>query len=506
MPGSGLSKSREREVSDSLPAEGRKLASPTKAKKAPVRAAIAHRGDYEFLPAALEILETPPSPVRMLIMATICAFVAAALGWSWFGRLDIIATAQGKVHPSGNVKVIQPLDTAKVVTIEIQNGRDVRAGDVLIRLDPSEAQADVAAASAALDAYEAECARRLAALKALKSDALTPPPAVAWDPSIPAATRLREERVLVADLSDLNSTIESLKAQADQKRAEQAGLRATIEAQKQLISTDQIRADMRSQLLRSGSGSKADAVNANETLQYQQMMLAQEDGQLAQSIAAQAVIGRNIQETFDKFLSDNAQKLEDAERQADDLRQKLTKARVVLSHMTLKSPIDGTVEALTVTTIGQVLTPGEEIMRIVPRNSDLDIEAYLPNEDRGFVKTGDKAAIKVATFPFTRYGTLPAHVVTVARDAVPEADATQQEADPFRPRQSAIVGGGQPTQNLVYPMTLRLERSTLNVDGSDVSITSGMAVTAEIRTGSRRILEYVFSPLVQTTSEAMKER
>jgi hemolysin D len=497
------SKSKRDAAPSAMPSHASASADAASSRKPFLR--LVRDDDREFLPAALEILDTPPSPARVFVLMTICCFVAAALIWSYVGRLDIIATATGKVALAGDVKVVQPLETSSVTQILAKNGQEVAAGEVLIRLDSREAQADADAASVALAAYEAERVRRLAALGALRSNDLTPP-RIDWPALTPKDLRIREESVLADDLRSLSSQIASLDAQAAQKEAEQAGLRAEMQAQTNLVDTDQTRVDMRSRLAQTGAGSKADLVNADETLQYQQVALAQEAVEFAQSQAAERVVFRNIAEARSKFAADNAEKLDDAERQIDDLQQKLAKARAAVDHMTLRSPIDGTVQGLTVTTVGQVLTPGEEAMRIVPRLSHLQIEAYLPDEDRGFVKVGDEAVVKVASFPFTRYGTLKARVAILAQDAVPEADATQQESDPFRPREETISGGSEPVQKLVYPMMLRLERTSLNVDGAKIPIDSGMSVTVEIRTGSRRILEYIFSPLVQTASEAMKER
>ena len=144
-------------------------------------------------------------------------------------------------------------------------------------------------------------------------------------------------------------------------------------------------------------------------------------------------------------------------------------------------------------------------MRIVSDRDALEVEAYLPNRDIGFVKPGDNAILKVESFPFTRYGTVDAVVIRVARDAIPDPDAEQIEKDGTHNPQ-AMAQGGQRIQNLVFPVTLRPASGTIDVDGAKIPLGAGMAVSAEIRTGSRRILEYVFSPLVKVSSEAMKER
>jgi hemolysin D len=461
--------------------------------------------DREFLPAALEILETPPSPIKMGLLLLICSFFAVALVWSYFGHIDIIAVAQGKLQPTGHVKVIQPLETSRVQMTRAENGMRVRAGDVLVELDPSEAAADVAASAASLASYRAEALRREAAIKAAQTMPISTRLDIVWPAETPAAIRRREERVFTADLAQLDAQIASLSAQAQQKRAEHERLATTIVAQEQLIATLQQRVTMRAQLVDMNAGSKSNLIDATETLQYQKTTLAQQKGQLAEAEANLGVVLKDIQKTTDTFIAENAQKAAEAERQAADLQEKLIKAKARLSHMTLTSPIDGTVQASTLTTVGQIVTSGQELMSIVPEGTTLEIEAYLPNKDIGFVKEGEPAIVKIESFPFSRYGTIDARVTRVARDAIPEPDADQLEKDPTR-RAARLPNGAQRTQNLVFPVTLALDQTLINVDGTKVPLGAGMAVTVEIRTGSRRILEYVFSPLVQIGSEAMKER
>jgi hemolysin D len=205
-------------------------------------------------------------------------------------------------------------------------------------------------------------------------------------------------------------------------------------------------------------------------------------------------------------MSENAQKLAEAERQADDVGQKLAKSAAKLDHMTLRAPLSGTVQASSVTTVGQVVTSGEEIMRIVPEDAVLEIECYLPNQDIGFVKEGQDAVVKIESFPFTRYGTINARVTRVARDAIPQPEAEQTETNSQKQMKSTQSGVAQRTQNLVFPVTLKPETTLIGIDGTNIPLQTGMATTVEIRTGSRRILEYIFSPLVQIGSEAMKER
>jgi hemolysin D len=416
------------------------------------------RSDRAFLPAAIEILETPPSPVGMALMALICAFVAVAVGWAYVSRIDIIAVAQGKLQPTGRVKVVQPLETSRVLAIHAENGQAVHAGDVLVDLDSREAMADVAGLEANLAAYRAERLRRRAAITAAAGevaaiakardaiqetrdaiqetrDAIKPMPDAAaragdatpntpdaptnatptnaattnaasaprepivWPSDIPDLERRREERVYAADLAQLDAQIASFLAQADQKRAERARLTAMIAAQNELIKTLDERVAMKSRLVAMNAGSKADLIDATETLQEQRTTLALQEGQRAEATANLAVYDREIARVVETFIADNAQKEDDAERQADDLAEKRAKARARLDGMTLRAPIDGTVQASTLTTRGQIVTSGEAVMRVVPREARLEIECYLPNKDVGFVKPGQDAVVKVESFP-----------------------------------------------------------------------------------------------------------
>lgn len=464
------------------------------------------RADHEFLPAALSILETPPSPVKVRLIWAICSLFVFVLAWSYFGRIDIIAVAQGKIEPTGRVKTIQPVESGKVVAIHVENGQHVAAGEILIELDAAEASADYADAMAALIGYRAERLRRLSALSAVQSDVIDMEINVEWPDDIPPATRSREERVLRGDLRQLAVSVKSFDAQIVQKNAEQKRLEETIAAQETLIATLQERVSMRSTLQASQSGSKAAVIDAQETLQTQQTALATQKGQLVESKAAADVLVQDRQKAIETFKADNGQKLADAERQIDDYSQKAAKAGVKLNHMTIKSPVGGMALGLSVTTLNQVLNPSEEIMRIVPDGSDLEIEAYVENKDIGFVETGQPAIVKIESFPFTRYGVLEAKVARVAHDAIPEPDAQTVEGNPAKTTKSSYFGGAQRTQNLVFPVTLTLARKTMDIDGAQIPLRPGMAATVEVKTGKRRILEYVFSPLVETVSSAMKER
>jgi len=470
------------------------------------RAPGANLSDREFLAPALEILETPPSPVHVAFLWIICAFVLTALGWAYFGRIDIVAAAQGKFQPTGRVKVVEPLETGRVEEIHVGNGSLVKAGDVLVELDRSTALADVQEARAELSSARAEILRRKTAFAAAQARAFDPPPRIDWPSDTAPALREREDRVLAADLGELAATQASFAAERAQKAAERDKLAEAIATQKNLVATLQERVNMRARLVEVKAGARAAVIDATETLQYQITQEAKQEEELASLSAGLEVISRDAEKAVQTFISDDAGKLDDAERRVDEIRQRLAKAEAELDRLTLRAPIAGRVQSSIITNVGQVVASGQEIMRIVPEASGLEIEAYVRNRDIGFVSVGQEAVVKVESFPYTRYGAIKARVVRIAKDAIPEPDASAIEGDPARGSSAEGFAGAERTQNLVFPVVLRPDAATIMVDGVAEPLTSGMAVTVELKTGHRRVLEYLFAPLFEVASKAMRER
>jgi hemolysin D len=461
--------------------------------------------DREFLPAAIAILETPPSPKPVALMLTLCAFVAAALAWSFFGRLDVHAVAQGKIEATGRSKVIQPLEPGKVLSLAVENGQRVKAGDPLIEFDPTDAVADERGLSDALIASRAEAARRRAGIASVRG-ALDVAVAIPWDEAIPALVRLREEAVLAADLRQLADTLVNFDRQIAQRRASTARLGASIDYELKLIDTLQERVTMRDTLVQRNAGPRTNVIDAQETLQRAQSQLASDQGQLTETDAAVAELDSEKAKARSQFIAEYEGKRADAERKSEDSAQQLVKARAKLARTRLTAPIDGTVQQLAVTTVGQVVTTGQQLMILVPSEGALNVEVYMGNSDIGFVKLGQDAAIKVDALPFTRYGTLHGRVIRIATDAVDEQDARRVQANATSLANAANTNPPPGQQNFVFAVTLSLDERAIAVDNAIVRLTPGMTVTAEVKTESRRVIDYILSPLAKIASEAMRER
>ena len=161
----------------------------------------------------------------------------------------------------------------------------------------------------------------------------------------------------------------------------------------------------------------------------------------------------------------------------------VTKTRQREKLMQLRAPVDGTVQQLAIHTIGGVVTPAQALLAVVPSEESLEVEATVLNKDIGFVRPGQRATVKVESFPYTRYGYLEGTVESVSHDAA----------------QDEKMG-------LVFPARVKLSNASLVIDGVSVMLTPGMSLSVEIKTGKRRVVDYLLSPLRQHGSEALRER
>jgi membrane fusion protein, hemolysin D len=512
--------------------------------------------DREFLPAALEILETPPPPLPIALMATISACAFAALIWSFFGRLDVHATAPGKIETAGFAKVIEPLDPGKVAAIQVETGQAVKAGDLLLELDPAEASADAASQRDALCASLAEMGRRRYAIEAVRavantrdgdagsqdsiendrrargvalqrdargdndpapSIAVSPienladqaAPPIAWEESVPTSFRLRETAVLRADLMQLADALKALDKQMSQKLATRQRLNMSIAFQNSLIETLMQRVSTRQEAIELKVGTKINLYDAEEALEKSQSALASDHGQLIETDAGLSQLQSEKVKTVSQFIADNENKLAEAARKADEARQALAKASARLARTKLYAPIDGVVQQMAVTTVGQVVTTGEQLIALTPNGGKLQAEALVANLDIGFVKIGQEAVIKVDAFPFTRFGALHGKVVKIASAAIAEQEAKRALANATYAANAAppppASGPGQ-AESFVFPVTVDLDETAMKIEHATIPLTPGMTVTVEIKTDSRRVIDYLLSPLAKIRSEAMKER
>jgi hemolysin D len=478
----------------------RTMSAESKQRVIPFRRAPERRAEeLAFLPAALEIVETPASPRRRAIAATIILLFCAALAWSAWGTIDIVASASGKIVPSGRTKVIQPFETGVVRSIRVQDGQAVRAGDVLIELDPTVNAAERDHLRNDLSAEQLNTARLRAALAGDDAVASFTPPADS-DPALASAQR----QLLAHQVNEHRAKIAALARQQAQKEAEHTTIDATIHKLEATIPIVQQRVDIRKALFDRELGSKLTYYEVLQLAVEQQEDLVVQRSHLREAEAAAAAIRetRNQAEAeYRRALSDDLTK---AEQKANGLTQDLIKAEQKTRLQLLIAPVDGVVQQLAVHTVGGVVTPAQALLMIVPNDSRLEIEAQVSNRDIGFVRAGQDAEIKVDTFNFTRYGLLRGEVLTVSEDAI--IRDRPQDRSPDRAPGTQTDTSEPKGQELNFNARISLERTQMQIDDRMVNLSPGMAVTVEIKTGSRRILSYLLSPLLRYRQESLRER
>jgi hemolysin D len=476
-------------------------ATPARQHVIPFRRVRQRRAEeLAFLPAALEIVETPPSPIGRAIAAVIIVLFCTALAWASWGTIDIVASATGKIVPSGRTKVIQPLETGVVRSIRVDDGEPVKAGDVLIELDSTVNAAERDHLRSDLLAEQLNVARLRAALAGRDDPLADFRPPVDADPSLVSTQR----QLLLNQVTEHRAKVAALRGQEAQKQAEEATTAATIHKLEALIPVIQPRVEIRKTLLEKELGSKLTYFETLQLLVEQQEELSVQKSHLREAEAAVAATRETRAQAVAEFRRTLSDELAKSEQKANGLAQDLIKAEQKTRLQQLTAPVDGVVQQLAIHTVGGVVTPAQSLLVIVPSDNRLEIEAMVSNRDIGFVQPGQQAEIKIDTFNFTRYGLLQGQVLSVSQDAI--VRDRQQDRSSDRNLGTQNDTSEPKGQELNYSARISLDRSTMRIDGRTVNLSPGMAVTVEIKTGSRLILSYLASPLMRYRQEILRER
>ena len=309
-------------------------------------------------------------------------------------------------------------------------------------------------------------------------------------------------------MSQYQAQNEGLQAQLAEKTARSQRLAANIAARAKVIASMTERLTMKQTLETRQAGTHAAVIDASQLLENEQRNLMDDNGQVLENDAAAVSLRRRLDQVKRDFLATQNQKVTDAERRRDAVEQNDIKATDRAQHARIVAPIDGTVQQLAVTTVGQVVTSGQPLMVIVPSAGALEVMALVQNQDIGFVKGDQEVVLKVDAFPFSHYGTLKGAVKRISNEAVDsqEATASSDASTLARPINNSVLTGSQRVQNLVYPVTVQLEKTVINADGKEVPLMPGMMVTAEIQTGSRRVIQYLLAPVWEAASQSAHER
>lgn len=431
--------------------------------------------EQQFLPAVIEIEQTPPSPIGRAILWTIVALSAATLVWAGVGHVDIVAVANGKLVPSGQVKLLQSLSSGTVKAIHTADGDRVDAGQALIELDPTLTQADQVRVAAELKAAQQELARQRAFVTAITSRKRLPQ---SIDPLAPA-----QSAALAEATTEHESRLRQLDRSIERRRAELQAIQEQADKLRRTLPLVSERADAIARLANTGLVARHTALEIE-----QQRIEAEQDLAVAMSNAraTQAAVGELVEERS-ALQAEVARialdRIAELETRVALLTQEQIKTERLATETVLRAPVSGEVQQLALHTVGGVVKAGDTLLVIVPNGPALEVEALVLNKDIGFVREGQDAAVKLDAFPFTRYGALVGTVTSVGEDAI------QHE------------GMGP-----VYPVHIRIERNDVRVDDREVRLSSGMAASVEVRTGKRRIVDFLLSPVARAADESLRER
>jgi hemolysin D len=444
-----------------------------------------------FLPAALSLQETPVHPApRRLAYALMLFFLLACL-WAVFGEVDIVAVAPGRIVVSEKTKLIQPLERSVVKRVLVKDGDHVEAGQPLVELDPTAAVADKATASDQLKSSESEVLRTRTLLSALPNEASPSSNRIDLQSSLAgnlpaswsASERDAAQAQLMAEWSDITARLSKLAAEASHRQAEIATSRAMVEKlETTLPLASQREEDFRKLADQGFVAGHAGQDRTRERIELERD-LATQRARLAEAQAAlnESANGRSA------YLAEVKRNLHERGAQADLKRQQATQEHAKADQRekltTLTAPVTGVVQQLAANTAGGVVTEAQVLMVVVPANAGVTAEVTLENKDVGFVNVGQEVEIKLETFPYTRYGTVRGTVDRISGDAVNDEK-----------------------RGALFPATVTLGQSVINVEGKKIRLSAGMNLTAEIKTGRRRVIDYLLSPIQQAGNESLRER
>ncbi|MBX2808295.1 MAG: HlyD family type I secretion periplasmic adaptor subunit [Cellvibrionaceae bacterium] len=438
-----------------------------------------------FLPAALSIQSTPPHPLARWLSWSLITLVLLGVLWAYLGTVNIVASAEGKIIPSSRVKQIQPLEKALVKTILVEEGQYVQQGDPLIELDNTLTASDQSRIQAELHTLQQQMATseqliRWFALPAEQQAQLT---AVSTAHTTQQTLTPIYQQLLWQQWQHYWTQYQSLLHTQSKTQAEQAALHEQIHMLEQTLPIVQRRMDKVNALYQKKFASEDEYLTLKQEYIQQTQTLATEQQRLKQLQAAQDEIQQRLHSHGAQSHAQQLTAMVDYQRQYTVLQEELTKAKDRNAKQVLHAPVSGRVQSLATHTIGGVVTEAQQLMLIVPTEEQLEIDVMLDNKDIGFVQEGMPAEIKIHTFPFTKYGVVNGVITTVADDAILDEQ-----------------------RGLLYSMRIAMDRSTLWVEGKEVKLIPGMAVTAEIHTGKRRLIEFFLAPLMQYKQEGLRER
>ncbi len=431
----------------------------------------------DFMPAALEVLENPPAPFYRAILLFILLFLVIAITWAIFAHMDIVVSGTGVVIPKGKVKVVQPLEPGIVRAIHVRDGQQVKKGDLLISMDDSESLTDIASLTSELETT---------ALTVLRIEAeLTGNPSN-WSPPRDADQNIvaLQRRLLNESLATQEERLAGLNREIERTEVECALLQDNIRRLNETLPLSQELFKKKRALAKKKLISEADFLQAKIEIKNVRHELSSARERLHEAEMRLERAGDEMRLAESEYSRDLLSRLTEARNRKAQLQHQLEKAENRKTQRELRSPADGIVQQLAINTVGGVVTAAQPLLVIVPTGGGLEVEAKILNKDIGFIEEQQPVSVKVAAYPYTRYGDLEGTIEWVAKDAV-----IDQQLGPIYPVRVAL-------KTLILPNL---------VNGRKGVLSPGMTVTTDVKVGQRRVIEYFLSPVMRYKDESLRE-
>ena len=471
--------------------------------------------EREFLPPALEIVETPASPLHGPVIWTTLVFVVAMIAWATLGRVDVVAMAPGKFIPDGRVKELQPLESAIVKAIHVKEGQRVTQGELLLELDPTLSAAELTANQDKYGFNQLEQQRLNRELNLPEAFPTLASPGAAHSPADASATpplssrQALQDRIRQARAEAYASKLAQARETVVEKTAALDAALATLDKYRESVAIDTVRESAAAPLADSGAISRDDYLQIKQTWIKDRDDLIAQAKTVQQAQAAMAEAEHGVAQVERDHKADIYKDLDQQVTQEPALKGDLDKARQLYDLKWLRAPVSGTVQSVSVTTLGQVVTAAQSLVSIVPDGTPLIIEATVTNEDIGYLKVGQPVDIKVDTFPFQKFGTLKGTLVWISPDAEDKSAASKDpdtrsgapQRDP-----SALAVDQRQGAGYVYRVHIRADATTIKDGNESRALQAGMTVQADIVTDRRRVISFLLAPIVKYLDEGLTVR
>lgn len=436
--------------------------------------------ETEFLPAILEVTETPPSPTGRIIMWTILILIVVALAWAFLGKINEVAVAPGKVIPSGQAKTVQVKNKGIIKEIRVVEGQVVEEGEVLVLLDPTTTTADY-------DSLKKRAAYYKLDIQRLTAELTGQPFVPEEDPDLEAHDLAAEMALYQSRTNDYQTQLQSRQDIIEQKSARLQATQATYEKYQAGLAIAQEKESRLKALIAESAISEFQLLEQqNQTIEYAKNAQAELDS--INSIRAEiAEAEQNLANVKASYQKDIMTALVEAKKEYYSITESIKKADEDARMATIVAPTAGRVYNLAVHTVGGIVTDAQPLMQIVPDDVPLVFEVYVENKDIGFVKIGMPVEVKVDSFNFQKYGMIDGKVTEIGADSYKEPSDVE-------------------TYNKFRVVVTPTGKNSIDVMGEEVPLSVGMSVNAEIKIKEKRIVDFFLDPFRKYTSEALRER